>query len=95
MTKERLNIEYLTKIGFFPFKESESVIVYGKKDEDTYIGVEHHNWNVESTECYADWWILLISAKELKLQCVCNTIEKFNEILTVFKLKRFLQNEKH
>ena len=90
MGYKRLSIEYLVDKGFTPFKETEDVISYGKKEGDYYIGIEHHNWQVKSSECYADWWVLLISGFDLRLQCNCDTVDKFVEIIKTFNLKRFL-----
>jgi len=87
MAKERLNIKFLTKKGFKAFKEDEDTISYGMKDGDYYIGIEHHNWKVQSTECYADYWVLLISGRDLRLQCNCDTIEKMREILRIFEIR--------
>ncbi len=90
---KRLSIEYLNKLGFIAFKEEDDVISYSlKTTSGMYIGFEHHDWkfrdwNAQSTECYPDVWVLMIKHNDLMLKCVCNTEERFIEIMKFFKLK--------
>lgn len=85
---KRLSIEYLNKLGFIAFKEENDVISYSLKTvSGMYIGFEHHNWNVQSNECYPDWWVLMVRHNDLMLKCVCNTEERFTEIMKFFEIK--------
>lgn len=90
MKYTRLSIEYLTEHGFKPFKEEEHLISYSFISSDTYIGFEHHNWDVHSDECYCDWWILMVKCGNLFLKCNCDTVERFKEILKFFEIGKFI-----
>ena len=84
--KKRIDIEYLSDLGFTPINETGDTITYNFKKNDTYIGFEHHNWNVKSDECYPDWWILMIKSGQLLLKCECNYTDMFENILKTFDL---------
>lgn len=86
----RLSIEYLGAHGFKAFKEESEMILYTfTRNDDLYIGLEHHNYDVESNECYADWWVLLLRCGNVFLKCNCDTVERFEEILEFFEFKSY------
>lgn len=88
--EDRISLEYLINKGFKAFKEDDKVISYNKTyGISIYVAFEHNNYNVQSNECFGDWWTLMISCKnpQLMLKCECNYIYKFEEILKTFGIK--------
>ena len=88
MAKEkRINIEYLTSKGFIPFKEEDNVISYHRSKDGLIVAFEHHNQATHHIEICTDWWILMIKGTNLLLQCECNTMVKYEQIMEAFGLK--------
>lgn len=86
----RLSCEYLTKNGFFAFREEPEKVSYTKKLEGTYIGIVHYGTQTAYnavTECYTDSWELMIKTNGLLLKYECNTVERLEETLKFFNIK--------